>query len=148
MGKQPGFFDLADRYESLTTFGDPLEKLNKVIDFEIFRKAIEKSLPFTERLKGGRPPYDAVMMFKILVLQTLYNLSDEQIEYQIKDRLSFMRFLNLDLCERIPDATTVWLYRERLSKNGLIERLFKTFDDALKVQGYLAMSGQISGQLL
>lgn len=140
---QPGLFDMERRLETLSKFGDPLEKLKEVVNFEVFRSEIEKGLDFSDRAKGGRPPYDSVLIFKILVLQTLYNLSDEQTEYQIKDRLSFMRFLGLVLCQNIPDAKTIWLYRERLAQKGLIERLFATFDQALKDRGYLAMSGQI-----
>jgi IS5 family transposase len=68
----------------------------------------------SDRAKGGRPPYDAVLMFKVLVLQTLYTLSDEQTEYQLKDRLSFMRFVGLALHDPVPDAKTIWLYREQL----------------------------------
>lgn len=82
-------------------------------------------------------------MFKMLILQALYNLSDEQTEYQIKDRLSFMRFLGLSVSHRVPNAKTVWLYRERLKSQGIMDRLFLRFDEALKAQGYLAMGGQI-----
>ena len=141
--KQPGLFDIDYRLESLTKFGDPLEKLKEVVDFELFRQELEQGLDFSERPKGGRPPYDAVLIFKILLLQTLYTLSDDQTEYQIKDRLSFMRFLDLSLNQSVPDAKTIWLYRERLAQKGLIEKLFSTFDRALKNQGYLAMSGQV-----
>ena len=140
---QPGLFDMERRLEILSKFGDPLEKLKEVVDFEVFRKEIERGLNFSDRSRGGRPPYDAVLIFKILVLQTLYSLSDEQIEYQIKDRLSFMRFLDLTLCQSVPDAKTIWLYRERLSQKGFIEKLFSIFDRTLKDSGYLAMSGQI-----
>ena len=140
---QPGLFDMERRLETLSKFGDPLEKLKEVVDFEVFRKEIGRGLDFSDRSKGGRPPYDAVLIFKILVLQTLYSLSDEQTEYQIKDRLSFMRFLDLALCQSVPDAKTLWLYRERLSQKGLIEKLFSIFDLTLKERGYLAMSGQI-----
>lgn len=140
---QPGLFDMNNRLESLSKFGDPLEKLKEVVNFEVFREEIEKGLEFSDRSRGGRPPFDAILIFKILVLQTLYNLSDDQTEYQIKDRLSFMRFLDLALCQNVPDAKTLWLYRERLSTKGLMEKLFSTFDRALKEQGYLAMSGQI-----
>lgn len=140
---QPGLFDMEIRLESLSKFGDPLEKLKEVVDFEVFRTEIEEGLDFSDRAKGGRPPYDAILIFKILVLQTLYSLSDDQTEYQIKDRLSFMRFLGLALCQSVPDAKTIWLYRERLAQKGLIEKLFLTFDRALKDRGYLAMSGQI-----
>ena len=95
------------------------------------------------RNKGGRPPFDPVLMFKILVLQALYSLSDEATELQIKDRLSFQRFLGVGLEGAVPDATTVWLFRERLVKAGAIDRLFARFDVALKDRGYLAMGGQI-----
>ena len=140
---QAGFFDLPNRYEALSKFGDPLEKLNAVVNFEGFRQEIERGLAFSDGSKGGRPPYDAVLMFKVLILQSLYNLSDDQIEFQIKDRLSFMRFLGLELWNQVPDAKTVWLYRERLKTKDLDKKLFETFDQILKAQGYLAMSGQI-----
>src|SRR3990167_6107051 len=140
---QPGLFNMENRLESLSKFGDPLEKLKEVVDFEIFRTEIEDALEFKDRSKRGRPPYDSILIFKILTLQTLYTLSDDQTEYQIKDRLSFMRFLDLSLSQSVPNAKTIWLYRERLAQKGLIEKLFATFDQALKDRGYLAMSGQI-----
>lgn len=141
MSLQPGFFDMSARYEALSKFGDPLEKLAQFIDFEVFRKPVERSLQFSRRT--GRPPYDVVLMVKILVLQSLYNLSDDQVEYQIKDRLSFMRFLGLSLHSRVPDAKTVWLYRERLSHTKVMHTIFKAFDTKLREHGYIAMSGQI-----
>lgn len=144
MRKTPGLFDLHFRYQSLTKAGDPLEKLGRLVDFEIFRAPFEEAMAFTrDAKKGGRPPYDAVLMMKILALQMLYNLSDDQTEFQIKDRLTFMRFLGLKLHDNVPDAKTIWLYRERLMSKGLMDTLFKTFDEALKDQGYLAMGGQI-----
>ena len=73
----------------------------------------------------------------------LYNLSDDQVEYQLRDRLSFMRFLGLGLEDKVPDAKTVWLYREQLAQAGVIETLFEDFDGYLEQQGYLAMGGQI-----
>jgi IS5 family transposase len=88
-------------------------------------------------------PYDAVLMFKVLIVQTLYTLSDDQTEYQIRDRLSFMRFLRLALEDRVPDAKTIWLYREQLTQAGAVERLFERFNAALRAAGYLAMAGQI-----
>ena len=93
--------------------------------------------------RAGRKPWDAVVMFKTIILSALYNLSDDQVEHQIRDRLSFMRFLGLGLEDRVPDAKTVWLYREQLTQAGVIETLFETFDGHLKDQGYLAMGGQI-----
>jgi transposase, IS5 family len=143
MAGQPGFFDVDERYASLSAAGDPLERLARVIDFELFRGELEAALERSDRVRGGRPPYDAVLMFKVLVLQTLYTLSDDQSEYQIRDRLSFMRFLGLALEDRVPDAKTIWLFREQLSRAGAVERLFARFDAVLRETGYLAMGGQI-----
>jgi IS5 family transposase len=143
MAGQPGFFDLSDRYEALSAAGDPLERLSAVVDFEVFRGPLIAALRRGPRTKGGRPPFDPVLMFKILVLQSLYSLSDEPTEFQIKDRLSFQRFLGLGLDGAVPDATTVWLFRERLVKAKAIDKLFARFDGVLKDKGYLAMGGQI-----
>jgi IS5 family transposase len=82
-------------------------------------------------------------MFRMLVLQALNNLSDEQVEYQVRDRLSFSRFLGLAIEDSIPDATTLWLFREKLAKAGLIEKLFDRFDQHLAAKGYMARGGQI-----
>ena len=140
---QPGFFDLDDRHAALSAAGDPLERLGLVVDFELFRAELNAALDRSDRARGGRPPYDPVLMFKVLVLQTLYTLSDDQTEYQIRDRLSFMRFLGLALEARVPDAKTIWLFREQLTQVGAVERLFQRFDAALRGAGYLAMGGQI-----
>jgi transposase, IS5 family len=143
MAGQPGLFDWDRRYAALSAAGDPLERLALVIDFELFRAELAAALARSDRARGGRPPYDAVLMFKVLVLQTLYTLSDDQTEYQIRDRLSFMRFLGLALEDRVPDAKTIWLFREQLTQAGAIERLFASFDAVLRQAGYLAMAGQI-----
>jgi hypothetical protein len=142
MSGQPGFFDLDERYGALSAAGDPLLKLSSVVDFEVFRPALKRALRRSDCGKGGRPPFDAVLMFKALVLQALYNLSDDQTEFQIRDRLSFMRFLGLGLHDRVPDAKTIWLFRELLVRAKAIEKLFDTFDDHLRHHGYLAMAGQ------
>ncbi len=92
MAGQPVFFDLLDRYEALSAAGDPLEHLAAVVDFEVFRGLLVAALRRSVRGKGERPPFDPVPMFKILVLQALYSLSDEAAEFQIRDRLSFQRF--------------------------------------------------------
>jgi len=143
---QLGFFDIANRYAGLDAKNDPLLKLNAVVPWEDFRVRLEAAWrkPSGERKSSaGRKPLDAVMMFKAIVLCSLYNLSDDQVEYQIRDRLSFMRFLGLGLEGKVPDAKTVWLYRDRLAETGMIDALFKDFDGYLKDQGYLAMGGQI-----
>ncbi len=143
MVSQPGFFDLDDRYAALSKAGDPLVRLKEIVPFEAFRHRLEKALNRSDRARGGRPPYDCVLMFKVLVLQALYNLSDDQAEFQIGDRLSFMRFLDMGLSDKAPDAKTIWLFRELLTQAGAIAKLFAVFDARLKESGYLAMSGQI-----
>jgi transposase, IS5 family len=130
MASQPGFFDIDEQYVALSAAGDPLDRLGGVIEFELFRPWLLAALRRSDRSRGGRPPYDAVLMFKILVLQALYNLSDDQAEYQIRDRLSFMRFLGLGLCDQVPDAKTIWLFRELLVRAGAMEGLFARFDAA------------------
>lgn len=143
---QMGFFDLSDRYASLDSKRDPLVEINAVVPWDEFRPALERvwRTPEAERKsRAGRKPMDAVLMFKTLVLSALYNLSDDQIEYQVRDRLSFMRFLGLGLGDPVPDAKTVWLYREALGRAGMVEALFTQFDGYLARQGYIARGGQI-----
>jgi IS5 family transposase len=82
-------------------------------------------------------------MFKVLILQAMHSLSDERCEYLIKDRLSFMRFLGLGLADAVPDANTIWTFREALKKADAVDALFEQFDAALRDAGFLAMSGQI-----
>lgn len=143
MSDQPGFFDLEHHYERLSAAGDPLERLSGAVNFEAFRYRLEKALKRSDRTRGGRPPYDPVLMFKVLILQALYNLSDAQAEFMIRDRLSFLRFLGLGLADAAPDATTIWLFREQLVKANAMEKLFARFDKVLTEKGYLAMSGQL-----
>ena len=143
---QLGFFDIANRYAGLDAKNDPLVKIDAVVPWENFRLRLEaawRKPPEARKSSAGRKPLDAVMMFKAIVLCSLYNLSDDQVEYQIRDRLSFMRFLGLGLEGKVPDAKTVWLYRDQLAHLGVIETLFADFDDYLKDHGYLAMGGQI-----
>lgn len=143
MPVQPGFWDLDTRYARLSAAGDPLEKLNTIIPWSTFEKPLAKALKRSDGSRGGRPPFPAVLMFKILVLQALYTLSDDQAEFVIQDRLSFMRFLGLSLSEKVPDAKTIWLFRESLVRAGAIDSLFARFDKHLARSGYLAQGGQI-----
>lgn len=143
MRGQPGFWDIDERCVRLSEAGDPLEKLNALVPWEVFRKPLAKALKRSGGEKGGRSPYDAVQMFKILVLQALYNLSDDQADFMIQDRLSFMRFLGLSLSDKVPDAKTIWLFREHLAQARAVEKLFARFDEHLTKAGYLAMGGQI-----
>ncbi len=143
MGKQPGFFDLLNRQTKLLKAKDFLERVNRYVTWESFRPLLDAALGRKSLDNGGRPPHDAVLMFKILVLQALYNLSDEQTEYQILDRLSFMRFLGLDLDDDVPDSRTIWLFRETLRKAEAVEKLFAQFDAMLSAAGFEASGGQI-----
>lgn len=120
-----------------------LERINAIVEWEAFRPILDVVLKRSTREKGGRPPFDAVLMFKILVLQALYNLSDEQTEYQILDRLSFMQFLGFDLQDTVPDARTIWLFREDLIAAQAVEKLFYQFDAMLSAHGFEASGGQI-----
>lgn len=148
---QPGFFDLSRRYEGLDGKNDPLVTLARVVPWELFRPRLIEALrseglrrsAAERRSAAGRKPWDEVLIFKALVVQALYNLSDEQTEYQLRDRLSFMRFLGLGLEDAVPDATTLWLYREALSRAGAVETLFGDFDGYLREHGFLAIGGQI-----
>ena len=143
---QMGFFDLSDRYASLDAKKDPLIEINAVVPWDAFRPLLERvwrKPDAAKKSRAGRKPMDVVLMFKTLVLSALYNLSDDQIEYQVRDRLSFMRFLGLGLGDRVPDAKTVWLYREALAKAGMVDELFAQFDGYLARQGYIARGGQI-----
>jgi transposase, IS5 family len=139
----PGFFDVDERLAELSAKGDDLERLNALVDFELFRPSLDTAVPRGDRSKGGRPPFDHVFMFKILILQAMHALSDERCEYLIKDRLSFMRFLGLGLADAVPDANTIWAFREALKKADAVDALFARFDMALRASGFLAMSGQI-----
>jgi transposase, IS5 family len=143
---QLGFFDTEKRLAALSAKGDPLEAIDRLVPWENFRADIEAVVltPDEKRKSSaGRKPIDAIVMFRMLVLQALNNLSDEQAEYQVRDRYSFTRFLRLGIEDSIPDATTLWLFREKLANAGLIEKLFERFDLHLAAKGYIARGGQI-----
>src|ERR1043165_2012379 len=126
MAGQPGFFDSDERLAWLSAAGDPLERLAAVVDFELFRGELERSLRRSDRSKGGRPPYDAVLMFKVLVLQTLYTLSDDQTEYQLRDRLSFLPAVADGWPETPDDARTPVWTRKTPSKTPIRTRFYQT----------------------
>jgi transposase, IS5 family len=141
--KQRGFFDEFDRLELISKHGDPLEKLNQLIDWEMFRPLLKRAFKKEAKGPGGRPPFDYVLMFKALILQRLYNLSDSQLQYQILDRLSFQRFLGQGLQGTVPDEKTIWLFREVLTKRNMIERLFERYRKALENKGLIGHGGSI-----
>jgi IS5 family transposase len=141
--KQHGFFDENDRLKELSKLGDPLERLNKYINWEQFRGIVTRTLRKEHKGPGGRPPFDYVMMFKILILQRTYNISDAQAEYQIKDRLRFMRFLGLALCDTVPDEKTIWEFRDNLVQANIIDTLFYRFTRQLEEKKIISYSGSI-----
>lgn len=140
---QNSLFDLQNRYASLSEAGDPLERLNAVIDWEMFRSILERIDAKERKSAAGRKPLCRIVMFKLLILQRLHNLSDERLQFQVTDRLSFMRFLGLDLAADVPDARTVWAFRESLKTHGLVEPLFARLNQALGDLGVELKSGQI-----
>jgi IS5 family transposase len=141
--RQQGLFGLSDHLKRLSAYGDPLEILAQVVDFEAFRPSLMAALAYSGGVKGGRPPYDPVTMLKVLVLAAQNNVSDARMEYLIRDRLSWLRFLGFDLGAPTPDANTIRMFRERLSAAGALDTLFADFDRQLKERGYLPMGGQI-----
>jgi len=139
----PGLFDYEYQLEKINEHRPPLQKLDKVIEWEMFRAPIEEALYVEPKGPGGRPVFDRVMMFKIVILQRYYNLSDEQTEFQIKDRLSFMQFLGLQIGDKVPDEKTIWLFKEDLKDQGLSESLFDLFTGELISHDIVAREGSI-----
>ena len=139
-----GLFDEYLLLERLTKLKDPLVKLEAHIDWQLFVPILEVAFNKPENRKHmGRPPFDRLMMFKLLILQSLYNLSDDQTEYQITDRRSFMRFLGLKSSDKVPDSKTIWKFRETLIQEELIEALFFRFNQALDDHCIFAKNGQL-----
>ena len=136
-------FGLSDHLEALGKDGDPLEVLDATVDFEYFRGWLVEGLGYGDGSKGVRPPFDPVSMFKALILQAQHNLSDARMEFTIRDRLSWMRFLGFDLCAPTPDENTIGHFRNRLTETGTLKRVMKGFDWQPHKKGYIPMSGQI-----
>jgi IS5 family transposase len=141
--RQADLFGLADHLKRLSAVGDPLETMERVVDFEAFRPVLDVALAYADGSKGGRPPYDPVAMLKVLILAAQNNVSDARMEFLIRDRLSWLRFLGFDLGAPTPDANTIRLFRERLTQAGALDALFADFDRCLRTRGYLPMGGQI-----
>ena len=136
-------FGLEFHLRNLDKCTDPLARLDALVDWEVFRPALRTIRDKPRKSPAGRPPFDELMMFKILILQSLYNLSDQAAEFQIRDRFSFLRFLSLNIGQTVPDANTIHLFRETLIEEQLIESLFRRFDQYLTETGFAARKGQI-----
>lgn len=143
MMRQAGLFGLSEHLERLSRDGDPLEVLEATVDFEHFRGWLVEGLGYGDGSKGGRPPFDPVSMLKVLILQAQHNLSDARMEFMIRDRLSWMRFLGFDLGAPTPDENTIRHFRNRLTETGTLKRVMKAFDWQLQKKGYIPMAGQI-----
>ncbi len=140
-----GLFDDHFLMEKLTKLGDPLQKLSNYIDWNIFKSPLNKAFAdeTKDRSKGGRPCFDKLVLFKALLIQSLYNLSDDQLEYQITDRASFKRFLGLKKSDKVPDSKTFWHFREQLIEKDAIMDLFTTFNETLDAAGVFANEGKM-----
>jgi len=140
---QIGLFDEQNRLEKLSKLGDSLEQLEKIVDFKIFEPLLNEVIPRIDNGKGGRPPYPNLLMFKILLVKRLFQLSYDETEYQINDRISFMRFLGLTISDKVPDSKTIWFYEDILSNNESGKSLFDIFNNELEKEGYITKEGAI-----
>ncbi len=140
--KQGGLFDYQERKAELAQKKRGLDRLNGIVNWESFRPELEKRIRFTEKPKGGPRPWDLVLMLKIVVLQKFHGLSDDETEFQILDRFSFQRFVGLDVGDDVPDAKTIWLFKERIGAEG-IKALFEHLDRTLHERGLIGKSGHI-----
>lgn len=140
---QYSFFDEEKRLKKITKLGDTLEQLNSIVNWDVFVPVLNTAIPRPTYEKGGRPPFSNLLMLKILIIKRMYNLSHDQTEYQINDRISFMRFLGLGMADRIPDAKTIWLYEDLLSKSEAGQGLFNLFFEEIRKAGYVTREGSI-----
>src|ERR1035438_7071239 len=139
-----GFFDEQEALSKLSKLKDPLEKLNQVIDFEVFRENLNAIYQKPDRKSNaGAKPFDYVLMFKILIIQRLYNLSDEQMEFQLNDRLSFKRFVGLEFNHAVPDCNTIWNFKQALSVNDNVKKLFNRFYEVLEAKKLIVSEGKM-----
>lgn len=139
---QRTFFEIDDCYARLDKAGDPLLKLDLMIDWSELDKLLD-AIRYETGAKGGRPGVKPLVMVKLMLLQSLYNLSDDACEYLANDRLSFKRFLGLSASEKAPDSKTIWLYRERIKHKKLHSIIFDWFAAQIDRAGYKAEGGQI-----
>ena len=135
-------FAAESRAPTIDSLGDPLVKISEVVDFAALANEVDRVAPRVASAKGGRPPFPTETMVRILVLKRLHNLSGEQVEFQVLDRLSFQRFCGLTMAANIPDRTTVWNFENRIGASGAAA-LFDSLNAQLLGQGYLARGGQI-----
>lgn len=139
---QPELFDFIDRVEELSRRASSLDRLDELVDFEFFREKLLELLDYGDHAKGGRPPWDPVLMLKVLIVQRYYDLGDEETEFQILDRFSFQRFLGLQVGDKAPDKNTIWDFKQRIGADGM-KRLFALFGELLAEKGLVGKGGKI-----
>ena len=139
---QPDLFAAEEHRAKLDRLGDPLQEMDSVIDFAALAAEVEKVFPSKDQSKGGRPPYPIETMVRIVVLKRLYGRLDEQMEYQLLDRMSFKRFCGLEHSRTVPDRTTIWLFENRIGPAGA-QALFEAVKRQIERKGYIARGGQI-----
>ena len=140
---KPNLLAVQEREAKLSKHGDALEVMQRHVDFGALAAAVDEAAPRPGRERGSRPPFPTEVMVRILLIQHLFNLSDEQMEYQLLDRLSFQRFAGLRHTSQIPDRTTIWTFKERLIKAGACESVFEAVNRQLAKHGYIARGGQM-----
>lgn len=143
MNNPNDLFALDFHLRNLDKCADPLVRLDAMIDWELFRPTLATIRERERKSNAGRPPFDVVLMFKILIVQSLYNLADDALEFQLRDRLSFLRFVGLTIGQTVPDSRTIRLFREQLTEAELVETLFEQFNSYLAANGFAARKGQI-----
>ena len=143
--KQINFLSEENRLQRLSRLGDPLERVSEHIDFEQFHQVLEEATvnQGKDPRAGGRPPFDAVLMWKMTLLQQWYAISNDSVEYLINDRLSFQRFLGLGLNDKVPDANTLWDFKEALAKKEVDKKLFSIFEKQMEQIGIITRKGSI-----
>lgn len=138
----PGLFDYVNRLEVLLGKEDPLARLDAVVDWNLFLPIVEAVRASAEpRGPGGRPAWPAMVLFKFLLIQRFYSLSDEDAEFQLLDRLSFQRFVGLTLADKAPDQNTLRLFREELVAAEAEQKLFDAFNVHLGSLGLFPKNG-------
>ena len=132
-----------EREAKLNKLGDTLRVMEQHVDFAALAAEVDRDAPRPSRERGGRPPFPTELMVRVLLIQQLFNLSDEQMEFQLLDRLSFQRFVGLRASSQIPDRTTIWTFKERLIQARASESIFEAVNKQLSRHGYIARGGQM-----
>ena len=142
-----GLFSAIEHEQAVAAKTTGIPKLRELILWESFRPLLEELTGYATRdwSKGGKPPFDPVLMLKVLVLQKFHGLRDDATEEQIFDRTSFKSFLGLRIGDVIPDTKTIWDFNQRLEESGRegSRKLFEAFNLHIEAQGYIAREGSI-----